>query len=391
MRKSAYLFVILVLLTQITGCWGSIELENLAIVTIAGIDKVTVDGKDQFIYSARVMRPLGLKGSQGGNSDPSQGGGIQDVFLTGEGDTIQAAARQSTLRTPRHPYFGHMKVLLIGERVAKEGLGQLMELYARSPEVRLRTYFMVAKGKAADVLQAKPEIDATIAQELGKLAEDKVVTIGISHGVTLGEFFQKLLAQDRTAVASAVTVEQQNGDRRASLEGLAVFKEDKLVGWLTKEETTGYLLVNNYLKNSQTPIPVRESESVFYTYLLKKGQCTITPRVDGDKLSFDVKVKTEGALQEISGISVTKETVEQLELRIAEVIKSIVEKSFAKAQALDSDYIGLAYNLHRKDPALWGDLRPDWNSVLKDVKVNVEVESKVTQFGQTGKSLSFGL
>lgn len=390
MKRLIHILLTLLMLSLVTGCWSNRDIEKLAIVTIAGIDKVTVDGKGKYQYSANVMNPQGTKTSQSGDSSGKGQDGVTEVYLSGEGDTVQSTARMVTLRTPRHPYFGQMKALVIGEDLAKEGVGQIMELFTRSPEMRWLTFFMIAKGEARDVLQAKPEIDPTISDEISKIAEDKVVKIGVSHGVTLADFLQTFLAEDRTAVASAVEIETlSNGDKKANLKGMAVFRKDKLAGWLETEETLGYLLVNNFIKNCQTPVVVKEDDKNFLTYLLNEGKCKITPQVEGDNLSFEVKLQTKGQIQDVSGFDVTQESIKDLEVMIGERIKEIVEKSFAKAKELDSDYIGLAASLHRQNPALWKELQPRWDAMLPNVTVNVEVESKITKVGETTKNIKY--
>ncbi|MDP4160680.1 MAG: Ger(x)C family spore germination protein, partial [Bacillota bacterium] len=152
-KLKVFISITLVLcLTFLTsGCWDSREVENLSVFTIIGGDWVTEDGVDQWQVSARVMHIGSL--NQGSEQAGGKGGG-EETLWKGTGKTIQEAFANIVVRSPRSPFYAHTSVYVLGERLAKEKLGEWIEGSKRYYEVRPHAYFMVTKGEAFQVLQA---------------------------------------------------------------------------------------------------------------------------------------------------------------------------------------------------------------------------------------------
>ncbi|MGR5954031.1 Ger(x)C family spore germination protein [Bacillus paranthracis] len=49
----------------------------------------------------------------------------------------------------REIFRGHQRVILIGEKMAKNGLASVLDAYSRDPDIRLRADAFVIKGHTA--------------------------------------------------------------------------------------------------------------------------------------------------------------------------------------------------------------------------------------------------
>ncbi len=400
MKRILLVILCSLLVLPTAGCWSKRELEQLAVVTLAGYDKETVNGHDRFRVTARVLKPSGNRGST------ETKGSSTEVLLTGTGDTIQETAREVTLRTPRRPYFGQLAAIIVGENLARQGVGQIIELLGRWPEIGLRTKILVAKGDAYDVLNSAPEIEPTLSQEIAEMADAKNVKLGISCGVDLNQFFQALMSDDIAPVAGSIECACSSGessagangsagannlpgqtDQRVNMQGMAIFHKDKLAGTISPQETTGYLLLRNKFQNSETPITFRADKQKFFTYLLRNSKCDIIPEINDGSVHFRVNIETQGDLDEVSEVNVTPESLQMLENQAAERVKAIVERTIAKAQSLDSDFIGFAYRLHRRDPAAWAEWKSQWDEMFPDVTYDVSVSSTISNVGKMSKNI----
>ncbi|MGI6423966.1 MAG: hypothetical protein ACOX2A_01655 [Tepidanaerobacteraceae bacterium] len=132
----SFIIIVLLLLT-LGGCWSKREIEDIAVVTIMGFDRVTVNGKDQWLLSRRILKPRNLAGQSpfGGG----QGGkGEEPVFIVSSiGDTISETARDASTRIPRREFVAHANIIIIGERLAREGVDQLIDAVLRYKDIRL--------------------------------------------------------------------------------------------------------------------------------------------------------------------------------------------------------------------------------------------------------------
>ena len=55
-------------------------------------------------------------------------------------------------KLPRESYFGHRRVIFLGEEFAKRGLKNELDTYQRNPDISLRTDIFIVKGDKAKEL-----------------------------------------------------------------------------------------------------------------------------------------------------------------------------------------------------------------------------------------------
>lgn len=124
-----------------------------------------------------------------------------------------------------------------------------------------------------------------------------------------------LESPDRDAVATLVKVNPTDlpgSDRQNLMEGLAVFRADKLVGWLNKEETRGYLLIAQKISRGQMSIAVKKDDKLF-SYFLGSSKSKIKSLVTGDKISYCVTIKALGEIDDNAGIELSAEDIKEVE------------------------------------------------------------------------------
>src|SRR5699024_3079842 len=122
------LFFIFICLFLLTSCWSRREFNELSIAYGLGIDKE--DG--EYIVSAQVINPEQISGQ----SQQSQGGGSSSPVLLYEerGKTLLHTIRKMSKTSPRKIYVAHLYILVIGEKLAKEGLGDTLDFLYRDEE-----------------------------------------------------------------------------------------------------------------------------------------------------------------------------------------------------------------------------------------------------------------
>lgn len=152
------MFILIILNFILTGCWDKRELNELAITLALGIDKV--EGEDEYEVTAQVVVPSAVSMKDGT-------GGTAVTLFTENGETVYEALRRMTKVSPRKIYPGHLQMLIIGEELAKEGIGESLDLLARDWELRPDFYVVVAKDVTArEILNVTTDLESIPASKM---------------------------------------------------------------------------------------------------------------------------------------------------------------------------------------------------------------------------------
>jgi len=384
---------ILVIALQVLciGCWDHRDINTLAIITVLGFDKITEDGVDQWQVSAFVM--------QAGQGGVGGGAGSQEakpeIVWRGNGSTISEAILEFIKRSPRVPFFADAYTVIIGERAAKEELLEIADYLNRLREQRPGAFVMVAKGNACDLFEAEPEASISVSRDLKDLAQNAADLKGIARGVELIHFTADLLSTDRDPVASEVRLihtKEKRGEELAGppkailVEGLAIFKDAKLVGWLNKEETIGYNLLTTKISQGDIVIQVTKDDKLL-AFLVEKSKPKIKANLIEDKLNINIVIEAKGRITEDNGINLAPSEITEVEYTISEQIGDKVMQTIETVRGYESDCLGFSEELHRYSPKDWKKIKEHWRETFLEADVEVKVNAKVENTGRLGQRL----
>lgn len=79
--------------------------------------------------------------------------------LTSTGDTIFDIERSLAIREGRQDFYGHLKIIIISEEVAREGIEPVIDFFSRRREVQQNIQLAIANGEAREVLSVVPVAD----------------------------------------------------------------------------------------------------------------------------------------------------------------------------------------------------------------------------------------
>ncbi|MDP4161318.1 MAG: Ger(x)C family spore germination protein, partial [Bacillota bacterium] len=286
-------------------------------------------------------------------------------------------------------------VYVLGERLAKEKLGEWIEGSKRYYEVRPHAYFMVTKGEAFQVLQAGPEISPTLSKEVLEMNKQTIRQNGVSLDVTLAQFGAWLMSPDREAVLPAIKLiypqelkgADANGPNKAvAIEGLGVFRGTKLVGWLNREESIGSQLIMENRSSGAVFLQV-DVDGRKFTYTLQRSKHKVKSSLVGDKPTFQVTIETQGSVADPEEETISTEELSRMEDAAAEKIREIAFQAIDKAKEYDSDFLGFTEKLHRTNPSAWQKIEPHWRESFQEADVDVEVKAKILDTGKSGPKL----
>ncbi|WCK54546.1 Ger(x)C family spore germination protein [Aneurinibacillus sp. Ricciae_BoGa-3] len=397
-RIGLLLIIFLLSLIFLTGCWDRRELNELAIVTAAGIDKVG----NQYEVTVQLVNPSEVAPQKKGG-----GGGGQVAVTTyqAKGDTLFKAIRRISTIAPRQLYFSHLQMLVIGEKVAKDGIRKVLDLFSRNYQVRTDFYIAItSEKKASDILKILTPVEKTPSQNMYTKLETSNKIWAATGTKKLDELISDLIAKGKDPVLTRIKIigsEKQGNiqdnlkaiDSPARLEyyGVGVFKEDQLVGWLNEDETKGWnYLRNGGVKGTVVEFPCPKKEKAKANVELIRTKTETKGRVKNGKPIIDVTFRAEGNVGEVQcedlDLTQTK-TIHDLEKRTEQDIRGKIEKALKKARKLEADIFGFGEIIHRADPRSWKKMKNHWREQkFADTAVHVYVKVYIRRVGSVNNS-----
>lgn len=409
--------LISVLLLTTSGCWSRKEIDELSFIMAMGLDKGREPGK--YIVTFQVALPAlivgggsrggggGGNGGGGGSGSGGMGGGsgaTKPVWTpSAEGRTVIDAVRRITEFDPRRGYAQHVTVIIFGEELARDGLLPVLDLFDREPEIRPTILVYVARGVAQRLLQATPTLGTVPAMALEGLSRWGREAAAF-HPVTLNELFYtassgkgeiilpviypstgKVEAEDKTGGSS-----QQDSPKGQEIRaaGMAVFRQEKLVGFLNRPETRGYLWLAGKLR--QGIFLVKAPGGGTASLEIRRARTKVEPVVTPEGVRFRVKIETEYDVAEITGpTDISKQEIRHsLSRRLTATICNEVRAALTRLQGeFQSDVLGWGELLYRRHPKVWRRLAPRWPEVFATLPVEVEIKASFRDTGEVGRPL----
>ena len=187
---------------------------------------------------------------------------------------------------------------------------------------------------------------------------------------------------DEESGSSKQNVESITPTAQLKLDGIAVFKEDKLVGWLTDEEGIAYNIITDQVKNTLGTLSCPEGGKVNINVdnLTSKLKNTI---VDG-KPEIEIDIQISGNIGEIDcEIDITKEeTIKMLEKTYEEQVEKNVNETIQVVQDdFQSDIFGFGAAIHQSNPKEWKKIKNQWGTEFSEIKTTVKVKVNIRHFG----------
>ncbi|XEC95549.1 Ger(x)C family spore germination protein [Paenibacillus tarimensis] len=391
-RKLFMLGMLILVMTVNTGCWNRRELNELAIEVAAGIDK----SGDNYRITTQVVNPGEVAAGEGGT------GRTPVTVYQATSGTLFEARRKMTTISPRKIYLSHLRMVVIGEELAREGISEILDFLLRDHEQRPDFFVVVAKGTTAEnVLKILTPLEKIPANKLFYSLRTSEKAWAPTSGVTLDVLISDLVSTGKHPVLTGLKVKgsQETGENKENIEeiappaqlqysGLGVFKNDKLVGWLNEPESKGYNYIMDNVKSTVGHLPCPKGGKVVLEVIRNKGK--IKGKVKNGKPEVDVEIRTETNVGEVAcrNLDLTKtKTIYEMEATVEQIIKKLAEKAIKKAQKkYKADIFGFGEAIRRADPKFWKSVKKNWDREFADLPVNVKVDVKIRRTGTVSQS-----
>jgi spore germination protein KC len=362
--------IILILSLFINGCWNIVEINDAVIVTGLGVE---LADNGQIDVSAQLAKPVAPQQAVPGQPEV--------IVQTASGDSIMTAARRITLSLPRVPLWSHSDIQVIGEKLARQDMGLIMDALFRTRHVRHNLTLLIAgNATPGEIFGAASPLVSFPARGMEKTISFQEEQLGIYVPITQREFFSDLVSPGVEPVAPRVIISEESGKKRLLIDGSAVFKGRKMIGLLNEKESRGYSWLRSNINKGGIIIVEPPAESGgLVTFEVLSFKSKSRPVLQGDKIKMKLEIEAEITFYEENAMAdlLTAENQAKLEKLAADKIAEETRDCITKAQELNSDILGWGRTLARYQPELWNELQADWNDLFPSVDSEIQVKTQL--------------
>lgn len=376
--KKLILLVIALNMIFLSGCWDAREINELGLVMAVGIDKQK-DG-DLYTITAQIAKPSSAAG-QGGKS----GGGDQPVWVgSAQGKTIFEAIRNLAKFSSRRIMWAHNNIIIIGESLAEQDITPVVDFFTMNSELRMKTWVAVSHGDAKSYVSAKTGIENIPGISLAELFRYHELPAE-SVATDMVSLFRDYKSESVQPLVSALNKlseeEAKDASKQIELEGAAVFKGTKLIGWTSPEETRGLAWIRNEMKDSIIVLSGIGDKKQKISVELDGTKVNTEAQVTGEIPTINIEVTTKGDITEIDANS--DMDINQLkvlaEKEAEKEIKKEIKFALDKVQKeFKSDVVGFGRKVHIANKEAWyKEIAEKWEEIYPQVPVNINVSVEI--------------
>ena len=417
------LLVIVITAFFLTNFSSIYTIDDYAYVIAMGLDNS--DDSD-LILSLQIAIPAGS--SNGSESSSSQSS--SSIVSTVKCKNINGGVNLINDYLGQKLNLSYCKAMVFSEDIAKKGIGNYICTATNDIEIRPSCDIIVSKCSALDYITNSKPLLENLSSKYYEIASSSQKDTGLTRTISLMSFYNRYYdslcepyaplssieesnggdsssssggnsegegsssssggkstsegssssSGGNSESSSKKDVEKDNASEKIKNQGLAIFKDDKLIGEISREETLCYMLVSGKLKEAviNVPSPFEDADyvSLNISSVHSKNKVEIkngTPFITCN-ISLSARVlsstKTSNYLSKENSLALEYATNSYLNANITDFL-------YKTSKELKSDFIGFGRNAVRSFKTMDDWKNYDWLNKYQNSEFNVNVNTTV--------------
>ncbi len=416
--------VIITILISMIGLENSVNTNNLCFANIIGLDK-SENNPSNLLVTFQIITPK-MESSNSVSTDKTLVTSIDENSIDIAVSTLQDYISSNI-------EFSNSNAIIISEDLAKDGVQRYISTISSNLEFNNNMYILICEGKAQDFIETldkNDSINPTSYFDILKNAEEKSSSVKF---VNLTEFSNLLFTSNATPYApickinnenketsnenqdnednkdeneqksenstskkSSNTVDntssnnqdliKQKSDINIEIGGTAIFKDEKLVGKLSSDETAFHIMLTSILKSYTTTLDVNESEdnainnqtSSSNVNITQTGKAKIKVDTNGNRPRIDIKIPLNIVVLDTPAGEydyLNSNYVSSVKKKVTEVLDKKMENYINKIQKEYNTDLAEFYKYSRKNFLTAKEYNEyNFKEKFKDAKIDVKFD-----------------
>ena len=417
------LLVIVITAFFLTNFSSIYTIDDYAYVIAMGLDN---SDDSNLILSLQIAIPAGSsKGSESSSSQSSS-----SIVSTVKCKNINGGVNLINDYLGQKLNLSYCKAMVFSEDIAKKGIGNYICTATNDIEIRPSCDIIVSKCSALDYITNSKPLLENLSSKYYEIASSSQKDTGLTRTISLMSFYNRYYdslcepyaplssieesnggdsssssggksegegsssssggkstsegssssSGGNSESSSKKDVEKDNASEKIKNQGLAIFKDDKLIGEISREETLCYMLVSGKLKEAviNVPSPFEDADyvSLNISSVHSKNKVEIkngTPFITCN-ISLSARVlsstKTSNYLSKENSLALEYATNSYLNANITDFL-------YKTSKELKSDFIGFGRNAVRSFKTMDDWKNYDWLNKYQNSEFNVNVNTTV--------------
>lgn len=396
--KSILVFFMLSLLVPLLGgCWDSIDIEKRATVLAIAIDKAGPGEEKEEGYithmpgsqpaDERLLKitaqvsvpgriPLGPETTGGEDKAPVW-------VISTVGHTVDDALLNLQQELADQLFLGHLRILVINQEIAKEGVKELNDFFRRNAQVRRTTWMVISEEKAEKYMEIAPKLERVPALYLTDMVSNSE-KLGKIPSSDMGIFWRTLSSKGQDGALPYLKIHKAEN---IAIKGFAYFHEDKMKGTIEPIEIGQFMgILGEKQGGYGVFINVPGTDDKVLVRAIRRYSRMKVSIKDG-KPKIRIKIRYENEIDEDAKSDVNLASIDlikKIEKQTNKATTASLKKLIQKMQREESDIFGFGEHVRAKQPAYWKKhikTKENWRQVFKEVDFDIEVDTEIQQSG----------
>ena len=360
------IFIMILLLILSSGCFNYKEINNLAIIPTIGIEK-----KDNnYIVTAWIIN------TKKENSN-------KVITYKGKGKDIDGALKDIANMSSKELFLSHLKVLIISDDLIKNNITDVIDYFARNTQAKMNFYVITSTTNTpSEILNITPPLDTLPSNDIYNLLNISDKLKGNVNILTFENLIKQILEKGVNPVYTNISViNNKKNINKIKVNNMVSFDKKNNITLLDEDESLGYNLINNNIKNPIITSKCKNENNYFSIEIIKSKNKI---KYKNNKIYMNFKIK--GTISEINcnkDVNSIKTRKELNEITTREINKKI-NKTINKAKKSKNDFIGLGNILYKNNRKI----NNDWDKEkLNNLEIITKVDLQIIKEGKIEKNI----
>lgn len=401
-RNLRTLLLIFLLLPMLSGCWDSKEIDKRANVLAVGIDmasskeqkqedeithvknKIPIPNKDMIKLTAQIAVPgrIPLGPETGGKSANPV------LVLHVVGHTIDDAFNNLQQEVPNQLFLGHLRIIVLNEKVARKGITEINDFLKRNPQIRRTTNSVISKEKASSYMKVDPKLERIPSLYLADMI-DNLSGLGKFPPSFIGLFWTIKSSKGQDTYLPYLAIKDKGN---IQLNGLAYFKGDQMVGKTSPLEIGDFMSVIGIKKGGYGSFNIVPGTNQVVMIGTKKRKSRMKVNLKDGKPHIIIEIRYECDIEEKESqkvrLSNTK-IINKIEKDFSKSVVKSIRALIRKTQVKESDIFGFGEHVRAVKPKYWRKnvkTKENWEKIFKnDLTYEIKVVTHINRVGMKAK------
>lgn len=372
MKKAIVCIMTFIVLLSATGCERATQIDERAIIELAGID--LDNGK--YNVTVQMFAPNGEQIADAGN--------IYVNTVTASGYSIGEAMQNIELTQGRKPFLGHTYVLVLGESLQNADIESVLRVFAGYPDIYPGMNVIMSKGSAYDIVSMKIPMGMISARTMSKVIvsgensavgrkADLAQSITALNGIEKAVSFPLVETVEATGETDSEISDDEDGNVLMIQMGQTAVLSDK--GMVAVLDTDGTKALNWLTGNIRNAYYTVNVDSRDVQVKVVKGKTTIRPYTDGSTVVMKTKISALiKSVDKVDSTSYDKAYYDEVSKQVASQIKEQCLETSRRLIDSRCDVLGIGKRLSVTKPGLMREYTD--SSYMKNIRYEIDVICK---------------